>query len=763
MEIRGLVQGVGFRPFVFTLARELNLGGLVRNDSSGVTLEIEGARSQVQEFSRRLMSHLPPLARIDSVEVHPLKACGEREFRIVPSEPTAHASTPISPDVATCGECLREMGNRDDRRYRYPFINCTNCGPRYTIVRDIPYDRPQTTMREFTMCAHCAREYHDPANRRYHAQPNACPVCGPRVWFVGGAQVGDPRAFASPGATTGESAIDAFHRCIAEEGVVATKGIGGFHLACSAESAQAIGRLRARKGRVDKPLAVMVADLESARRLAHVNDEEAEFLCSRARPIVLLRRRPGLGLADLVAPGNALIGIMLAYSPLHALLVQRGPLVMTSGNVSEEPIARTNQQAHERLGSMADAFLLHDREIHVVCDDSVIRVLRGAELPIRRSRGYAPQPIRWAMPVPPLLAVGGELKATFCLTRDQYAYMSPHIGDMGNLETLDAFRRAVDHFLTLFRIEPAAVACDMHPGYLSTQWAQSYAAEHALPVIEVQHHHAHLASVLAEHDLPPDQAVIGVCFDGTGYGSDGAIWGGEVLLGSCGDFRRWAHLKYVALPGGDASIKHPYRAALAHLWAAGLPWDERLPCVGRCPPRERTSLQRQLERNLHCVATSSMGRLFDAVAALIGVRQSVSYEAQAAIELETLAGDDVLTQAYPVFVSADDPREVEPGPMLAAICQEVAAGVSPASISRRFHATIVQLVGDLCLGVRNEAGLERVALSGGVFQNQLLLRMTLDHLEGLGFEVLIHRQVPPNDGGLALGQAAVAAARWTGR
>jgi hydrogenase maturation protein HypF len=757
LEVTGIVQGVGFRPFAHALALRLGLAGFVRNHSSGVTIEIEGSADQLAQFAYCLKTELPPLARIDSLQVDAGAPTGISDFQIIASERISNASTPLSPDVATCDQCLDEMRHPQNRRYRYPFINCTNCGPRYSIVRDIPYDRPLTTMSAFSMCVACESEYHNPANRRYHAQPNACPVCGPTVWLVDMRRQGVD-VFSAPCGATGELAIAAFHQRIDDGRIVAVKGIGGFHLACSAENSRAIHELRERKGRVDKPLAIMVADVQTAQHVALVSPDEERLLCRRERPIVLLRRRPESTLSDLVAPRNKFVGVMLPYSPLHTLLVEHRPLVMTSGNLSEEPIVRTNGEARERLSEVADAFLLHDREIHVVCDDSVVQAARGRELPIRRARGYAPQPIRLRDVMPCVLAAGGELKAAFCVTKGKYAYLSPHIGDMGNLETLNAFRRAVDHFQTLFRVRPQVVACDMHPSYLSSQWAREFAQTFGLPVVRVQHHHAHVAALLAEHGYPLDRLVIGVSFDGTGYGTDGAIWGGEILLASCRQCQRWAHLKYVLLPGGDASVKHPFRSALAHLWSAGIDWDERLPCVRYTSSVERNLLRRQLEKKLNCAQTSSMGRLFDAVAAIIGVRQSVTYEAQAPLEMEGLATTGRNVRPYPYSILHREAYQVDPAPLLAAVCHDVVNGITPSSIVNRFHVTIAEIVAELCKRARVEENLSDVALSGGVFQNRMLLECTIDRLECLGFNVLTHHLVPPNDGGLALGQAAIAGA-----
>ncbi len=747
--VRGIVQGVGFRPFVFGLAQRLALAGHVGNDSGGVFIEVEGAPDALAAFLHELRANPPPLAMVDSIEVEDVPALGESAFVIVESTTRADANTSISPDVCICDDCLRELFDPADRRYRYPFINCTNCGPRFTIIQDIPYDRPLTTMSAFPMCPACAREYHDPTDRRFHAQPVACPTCGPRVWFE------------APGQPTqhDDDAIRAAQAALRDGRIIAVKGIGGFHLACDATNDVALRALRRRKGRVDKPFAVMARDLAAARALAEMDDDEIALLMSKARPIVLLRRRPDAPLSELVAPGNAYVGLMLPYSPLHYLLLDglTQPLVMTSGNLSDEPICKDNDEALRRLASLADGFLLHNRDIHMWCDDSVMRAFAGRALPIRRSRGYAPFPVQLAQPVPALIAAGGELKATFCVARDRQAYLSQHIGDMENLETLQAFERALAHFVKLFRIAPERVVCDLHPGYLSTQWAERFAAERNLPLVKVQHHHAHIAACLAEHGFAPDAYAIGVSFDGTGYGSDGAIWGGEVLVANCRTFTRVAHLKYVPLPGGDASIKRPYRTALAHLWAAGIPWDDDLPCVSACPPQERRALRRQLERSFNCPPTSSMGRLFDAIAALVGVRQTVTYEAQAAIELEALCDDAEQGQyEWATTTAADGGALVlDPAPMLRRIVDDLRAGVARQVIAARLHNTLAELIAQTSDYARRQTGLNVVALSGGVFQNVQLLRRTLPRLRAAGFEVLMHRAVPPNDGGLALGQAVV--------
>lgn len=751
LSVRGIVQGVGFRPFVYALARKHALAGFVGNDSAGVFIEVEGSAAALDRFERELCVAPPPLALVEAVAVETIPPRGEADFRIVESAAQPGVGTSISPDICICDDCLRELFDPSDRRYRYPFINCTNCGPRFTIIKDIPYDRPLTTMADFAMCPACAAEYRDPSNRRFHAQPNACPTCGPQVWFTAGS---------TDAAPTGAEAFAAAQAALLDGRIVAVKGIGGFHLACDATNDAALRVLRERKGRVDKPFALMARDLDVVRRFAQVTHEEAGLLTSKERPIVLLRKRADdRRLSALVAPGNAYVGVMLPYTPLHYLLLDGDlhdvPLVMTSGNYSDEPIVKDNDIALDRLRSLADAFLVHSRDIHMWCDDSVVRAWEGRALPIRRSRGYTPFPVALSRTVPCVLAAGGELKATFCLTKDRHAYMSQHIGDMGNLETLRAFERAVAHFMTLFRARPERIACDLHPGYLSTRWAEQWAAQNGLPLVRVQHHHAHIASLIAEHGLPFDRRVIGISFDGTGYGSDGAIWGGEVLVADCAAFTRIAHLRYVPLPGGDAAIKRPYRSALAHLWAAGLAWDDDLPCVAACPAEERRVLRRQLERNVNCVPTSSLGRLFDAVASLVGVRQTVTYEAQAAIELEAMCADDV-REAYKVSLDLGDPILVDPAPMLRAIIADLRAGRPVGEIVARVHNTFADLIVALSEHARRRTGLAEVGLSGGVFQNVRLLALAVQRLRERYFQVLTHRRVPPNDGGLALGQAAIA-------
>ncbi len=759
--VRGVVQGVGFRPFVAGLARRLDLGGFVRNVSGAVVVEVEGPEAALDTFTAALPRERPPLATIEAIETAEIATVGETAFVIDASASAEGRRTSIPPDVATCQACLRELRDPADRRYRYPFLNCTHCGPRFTIIEGLPYDRASTTMARFPMCDACRREYEDPLDRRYHAEPIACHACGPRVWWEGGD--GRLREAPLPQTSLPSDAIDTARAWLAAGRIVAVKGIGGFHLACDARNDTAVMALRARKGRGDKPFAVMVPTLDAARALCRVHDHEALQLESRARPIVLLRCRDDIAgaVSPHVAPGQDTLGLLLPYSPLHHLLVIDGPVVMTSGNRTDEPIARTNDEARERLSRIADAFLLHDRDIHAVCDDSVIRVCRDAPLPVRRSRGFAPFPVRLPFDVPPVLAVGGELKATFCLAQGRDAYLSQHIGDMETVETLLAFERAADHLIGLFVITPAMVAIDPHPGYLSSRWARDWAAARGIPVVPVQHHRAHHAAVMAEHGLTQDDAIIGVVFDGTGYGDDGAVWGGEVFVGGYASATRAAHLTTVLLPAGDVDVRHGARLALAHLTAAGLDWDDDLPCVHACTAIERQVLAQRIDRRIGMTPSSSMGRLFDAVASLLGVRHVSVYEAQAAMELEALArrAGPVAPATACTFAlrAGDDGIQLDPAPVLRHLVEELRAGVARHDLAARFHEAVARAVLALAHRLRGETSIPVVGLSGGVFQNVTLLERTVALLEDDGFRVLTHRLVPPNDGGLSLGQAVAAA------
>jgi hydrogenase maturation protein HypF len=690
---RGVVQGVGFRPFVYRLAREHRLGGYVLNDGDGVLIEAEG--DELDRFAIALEESAPPLARVESVTAEALTPIGETEFRILDSVASGRSAL-IPPDIATCDDCLRELFDPADRRYRYPFVNCTQCGPRFTIVRAVPYDRPNTTMAGFPLCPDCRREYEDPLDRRFHAEPIACPACGPRLSMP----LEDAIAVLRGG------------------GIVAVKGLGGYHLACDGANAEAVVRLRARKHREEKPFALMSREPSE---VALVGRDEWELLASRERPIVLLRRRPDAQVAEAVAPGSPWLGVMLPYTPLHHLLCHdfRGALVMTSGNLSDEPIAFDDEEAQRRLGGVADAFLAHDRPIHRRCEDSVVR----PDFPVRRSRGYTPSPL--PLSSRPLVAAGAELKSTFCVATPGGAFLSPHLGDLDSEAAFRAFTTDLQLYLDMLGIEPEAVACDLHPEYLSTKWAH----EQGLPLVEVQHHHAHAAACLAEHG--EDGPALALVFDGTGIGTDGTLWGGELLRCDLESFERLAWLDPVPLPGGEAAIREPWRVAAALLEQAGLP-----------VPWPRWEVVRE-SLKANAPLSSGMGRLFDAVAALLGVRSEVTYEGQAAIELERLAGD---LEAAPY-----EWRFSEPG--LVAL---VAEDSRPSAVrAAAFHETIAAAAAAACAN----AGWGTVVLSGGTFQNLRLLRSTRTRLEALGFRVLTHRLVPPNDGGISYGQAAVAARR----
>jgi hydrogenase maturation protein HypF len=769
LRVTGLVQGVGFRPHVYRLASGLGLAGHVGNDTEGVFAEVEGPAAAVDEFLARLVDEAPGPARIAGLVNERVPATGEVGFAIVESRGRAGARTFVSPDIATCDECLSELFDPADRRARYPFINCTNCGPRFTITLRLPYDRPHTTMRGFAMCAACAAEYHDPADRRFHAQPVACARCGPRLWFEagGGVTVNDS-----------DAALVAAQAALGRGEIVAVKGLGGYHLACDAQADAAVERLRVRKQRVEKPFAVMVRDLAAAEALAELGQAERHLLASAQRPIVLVRRRRDTPLSWLVAPGNPRVGLLLPYTPLHHLLFAPVPgkshadapvpsaLVMTSGNLTDEPICFDDADARARLGAIADGWLVHDRPIHVPCDDSVLLVdpETGEELPLRRSRGYAPLPVRLPFAAPPILAVGGELKNTFCLASGRDAFVSQHIGDMGSLETWAAFERSTQQIAGLYGIDAVQVVADAHPGYQTRRWAEAACEDPgASPAVleEVQHHHAHVASVMAEHGVPLDQHVIGVAFDGTGYGEDGTVWGGEILVAGYREADRVGSLAPVPFPGGDTAIRRPYRVALAHLWAAGIEWSEDLAPVRALGPDERAMLERQLARGVGCVPTSSMGRLFDATSSLLGLCHHAGYEAQAAMELQwaaeaALARDPHAAPPYRFGLTG---RELQPAPVLRAIVADQRAGLATGAMAAGFHAAVARAVGDAATSVRARTGIEVVALSGGVFQNTLLLGLARAELAARGFTVLTHRQLPPNDGGLALGQAAVAAAR----
>jgi hydrogenase maturation protein HypF len=792
--VRGIVQGVGFRPFVYNLAARLRLGGFVKNQTGTVLIEVEGEPSCLERFLTELNDRPPPLAQIEHLSWEPRAPQGDDgPFRIESSEADPTSPVFISPDVAVCRECLAEVLDPSDRRYGYPFLNCTNCGPRLTIITGAPYDRQRTTMAAFAMCAACRAEYEDPSNRRFHAQPTACPACGPHLQLLDAA--GQPLATPDP--------LGDFAAALRSGKIGALKGLGGYHLACDARNPATVAELRRRKHRDEKPFAVMVADLQSAAEFGQVGSGEQALLQSPQAPIVLLRKRlatpsppaplppqgeggrtisisplvtqlascstlpavgEGLGVrgvAEEVAPRNPWLGVMLPYTPLHHLLLQAVggmPLVMTSGNRSDEPIAYRGD-GPATLAGIADLFLVHDRPIHVRCDDSVTRVVDGLEQPVRRSRGYAPRPISLPLSCPrPLLAVGGQLKATFALGRGRQAFLSHHMGDLDHYEAYRAFEKDVALYEQLFGSTPELVVHDLHPDYVSTRYARERAGVLGTGLLAVQHHHAHMAACMAENGIT--EPVIGVTFDGTGYGLDSAVWGGEFLVGDCRDFRRAAHLRYVGMPGGDQAIREPWRMAAAHLWDAGAEFP---PCRAHNVHLALRTVQRMLERRFNTPLTSSAGRLFDAVAALAGVRDRVSHEGQAAVELEGLATGVAPDRAYPFELcppqDADGPLVIDTRPLIRAVAEEAMEGTEAGRIARRFHSTLVEMIAAVCGRLREATGLEAVVLSGGVFLNALLTREVGVRLRGEGFCVHRHRLVPPNDGGLSLGQLAVAAAR----
>ena len=750
IDVCGIVQGVGFRPYIYRLATERQLTGNVSNTPSGVTIEIQGPSQAVEDFVTCLPRQAPPLARITEVAVLDLPCNGDRKFHILASRRGEAIHTLISPDIAICDDCLREMRDPHDRRYRYPFINCTNCGPRFTIVRDIPYDRPCTSMSVFPMCPACQAEYDDPLNRRFHAQPNACWSCGPQLelWDRNGRrlQAADPVAAAVAALRSGQ--------------VLAVKGLGGFHLAVDATQAAAVSLLRERKRRVEKPFAIMVPNLEVAERLCEVDEAAGQALQSVPRPIVLLPRRRPSPIAEEVAPLYRDLGIFLPYTPLHHLLFGEGgftALVMTSGNLSEEPIAIDNHEALARLSGLADCFLMHNRDILLRCDDSVVRVVSGKPRQMRRSRGFVPVPVFLKEEIPPILAVGGELKNTISISDGNRVFLSQHIGDLENVESYKFFQEAVDHLQKILEIKPEAVAYDLHPDYFATRWALQ---QTGVELVGVQHHHAHIASCMAENLL--EGPVIGFALDGTGYGSDGNIWGGEVLVADYAKFERAARLEYVPMPGGSAAIHEPWRMAvsyLAHHFGRGF-MEFKLPFVQQLDRKKVEFLLRMADRELNSPLTSSCGRLFDAVAALAGIRQEVNYEAQAAIELEMSIGHSDGGDAYPMqLLVSENGWTIGTKPLFEALIGDIERGVSISTLSQRFHDGLIEILIRVAELLRQRSSLNRVCLSGGTFHNVYLLTNLRPRLEAEGFEVFAHSEVPSGDGGLSLGQTLVAAHR----
>ena len=751
LEVYGVVQGVGFRPFIYRIANNNGLTGRVRNTSGSVEINIEGEEEVIHTFLNQLKTEAPPICHIEDLRITQQPVAGYEGFKIEKSQAQEGRYQLISPDIATCPACLTEIMNPDDRRYRYPFTNCTNCGPRFTIIKEIPYDRPRTTMAGFRMCPQCQQEYDDPTNRRFHAQPNACPVCGPHL------ELADRK-----GGITAEhdNAMTLASKLLLEGNILAIKCLGGFLLACDATSDEAVALLRKRKQRPAKPLAVMFTSLEEARKHCHISDEEAELLLAPQSPIVLVKWLENSNLSKLVAPGLRYQGIMLPYTPLHHILLKETaiPLVMTSGNLSEEPIAKDNDEALHRLGNIADYFLLHNRDIYARYDDSVVMVMNKPQI-IRRARGYSPSPVHLPYKSRRILACGGELKNTFCLAQDEYAFISQHIADMENMETLEHFGNTIELYKKLFSIEPEIIAHDLHPDYLSTNYAREMAnANPKVAIYSIQHHHAHIVSCMVENGV--DEPVIGVAFDGTGYGSDGYIWGGEFLVADYKGFERLGHLEYMPLPGGDAAIRKPYRTAASYIYSLlGKESLESLPFIQGIDEEELVILEQQIDKGINAPLTSSCGRLFDVVSALIGIRSEIDYEAQAAIELEMAAMDaeQSCVNSYPFTVVKENGiYTICFGETLSAIISDLKNHVSKSEIAYRFHLTVAQMITDVCCRISKRTGISRVALSGGVFQNRLLLKLTLDMLGRSKFDVLTHSQVPTNDGCISLGQAVIA-------
>ncbi len=775
ISVRGIVQGVGFRPFVYGLAVKHNLKGWVYNTSEDVKIEVEGEAEAVEQFELELETKVPPLAYIENVTIEYHPPFGYKNFEIRQSQAQAGKYQLISPDVATCQPCLAELLDPEDRRYRYPFTNCTNCGPRFTIIENMPYDRPKTTMRSFQMCPQCQAEYDNPLDRRFHAQPNACPKCGPQVQLVDN----------QGNLVTESNPIAAASQLLKEGKIVAIKGLGGFLLACDATNDTVVKTLRQRKKRPSKPLAIMVATVEEAKRHCYVSPEEENLLTSPQSPIVLVRWREDSSVSREVAPALRFLGIMLPYTPLHHILLRDTglPLVMTSGNLSEEPIARDNDEALRRLSGIADYFLVHNRDIYSRYDDSVAIVEKGTSQLIRRARSYAPYPIRLTFEAKQVLGCGAEEKNTFCLTKDNYAFLSQHIGDMENMETLEHFDSTISLYKRLFHIEPEIIAHDLHPDYLATKYAREL-GEFGIKLIPVQHHHAHIASCLADNGLK--SPVIGVAFDGTGMGADGNIWGGEFLVADYRNFSRAGHLEYLPLPGGAAAIKRPYRTAIGYILTllgenalnaviASEAKQSQLASIGQVTEVEIEVIKRQIERKINSPLSSSMGRLFDAISALLGIRGEINYEGQAAVELEMAALSSVIArpvpseareldeaisgnnESYPYRIVEDEGiRIVHLRDLLSAVIEDLHQGISKGRISVKFHNTVAQMINEMCHLISAETGITQVALSGGVFQNRLLLRKTVSLLESSGFQVFTHRQVPCNDGGISLGQAVIA-------
>ncbi len=759
LEINGIVQGVGFRPFIYQLAKKYMVNGEVANTSYGVSVYLEGNRNNIESFCTDITRNIPPLAHITEISVHPMPIKGLNDFSIVKSMGSLNKSTLISPDVCVCKDCLRELSDPEDRRYQYPFINCTNCGPRYTIIADIPYDRPNTSMKHFKMCRKCQAEYDDPENRRFHAQPNACPECGPHAALYDNKR---KKIYTQDPAEKTASLLKQGY-------ILAIKGLGGFHLAADAENNNAVARLRQKKQREEKPFALMSRDTECIREYAYIEPEEESLLTSFQRPIVMLKKKEHNSIAGQVSPGNKYFGAMHPYTPLHYLILGSSSfpltaLVMTSGNMSEEPIAIDNEDAFDQLSGIADYFLVHDRDIYLRSDDSLVRIAAGSARFIRRSRGYIPFPVFLKNKVPQVLACGAELKNTICLTKGNNAFLSQHIGDMENFSTYEFFKLTVRHMKRILDIDPEIIAHDLHPDYLGTQYANE---QENIKKIPVQHHHAHIVSCMAENKL--DEPVIGLSFDGTGYGTDGNIWGGEVLIAEPCGFIRAGHLSYVPMPGSAAAVKQPWRMAVSYLYDA---FGENfrnldLPVLKKTDEKKINIIVEMMDKKINSPYTSSLGRLFDGIAGIMGLRSEVFYEGQAAVELEMMARENT-TKIYDYEWTAEQSSlptshfSLLTSHLIRGVVKDIEKGVSLPEISSKFHATLIYLFSDLCEVIRKENSLNKVVLSGGVFQNSILLTGLMTMLQQKGFEVFTHTRVPANDGGISLGQAVVAAALVSG-
>lgn len=758
VKITGIVQGVGFRPFIYTLAKSLGLTGWVKNDSGGVIIDAESDRETIELFIQRIRSEAPPLSNIKSIGITNAPYIGYTDFTIKQSDASGASNIYISPDVGICTDCSRELFDRNDRRYLYPFINCTNCGPRLTIVTGVPYDRANTTMNKFAMCARCSSEYRDPSDRRYHAQPVSCHDCGPRLMLLDKSGKKVDR----------DDIIEYSCQLLIEGNILAVKGLGGYHLACSAHDKNAVLKLRRRKARDEKPFALMVKDLQAASKYCIIGEAEKKLLESEKKPIVLLKKRECCRLPDEIAPGNPNLGIMLPYTPVHLLIFYRlsrlqtqpsaiDALVMTSANRSSEPIYFRDDEAVDNLSDIADYFLTNDRDIYIRTDDSVTRVFRDREFIIRRARGYVPFPVTFSATgradekLPSVLACGGELKNTFCINKNDEFYISHHIGDLENSETLSSFEQGIEHFKEMFKVTCDIIAYDLHPEYLSTKYAEASNIKNKLAV---QHHHAHIASCMAENGLNED--VIGVAFDGTGYGEDGHIWGGEFFTGSYGCFKRAAHLEYVRMPGGEAAIKEPWRMAASYLYKI----DKNTELLSGIPGDKIDVILQMIDRNINSPLTSSAGRLFDAVSALLGIKHRISYEGQAAIELENIAqegyhgeyGFDIYDNGGIYIINANE--------IVNGIIGDIDGRLPRGMIAAKFHETAANMVLETCNKLRNATGLAKVVLSGGVFQNMILLGKCVSKLEKESFKVYIHSRVPSNDGGISFGQAVIAAVKY---